>query len=240
MTQTGLGIRVLALALCLAPAGAAVAADDCWEAGDAEQKTSAKAPPSQTQSSPSQNVSGASAANPPAIPQYQPLTVGGKFKLGVRRGFGPGAVVSSFAVAGFQQAFNYDRGYGQGAEGYFSRVGSNYGTAVTRHMVGTFMLASIFRQDPRYFRSGHKSRGKRLGYALSRVLVARGDNGRNQFNISRVGGALAGGLISRTWHEPPDDKLGRGLKSAAITLGWDAARNILREFWPGLVRKFGL
>lgn len=239
MTQTGLGIRVLALALCLAPAGAAVAGDDCWEAGDAEQQASAKPPPTQTQSSPPQNATAASPSNPPAIPQYEPLTVGGKFKYGLRRGFGPGAVVSSFAVAGYQQALDSNRGYGQGAEGYFSRVGSNYGTAVTRHMVGTFMLASIFHQDPRYFRSGHKSRGKRLGYAVSRVLIARGDNGRNQFNISSVGGALAGGLISRTWHEPPDDKLGRGFQRAAATLGWEVVRNIVREFWPGL-RKFGL
>ncbi len=242
MTQAGLRMRVLALALCLASVqlcSTAVAGDDCWEAGDAEQKPSAK-PPAQTQASPAPPSSAASPASPPPIAQYQPLTVGEKFKLGLRRGFGPGAVVSSLAVGGYQQARNSKPGFGQGAEGYFSRAGASYGVGVTRHMVGTFALASLFGQDPRYFPSDHKSRGKRLGYAISRVFVARGDNGRNQFNITTVGGTLAGGMISKYWYEPPDDTARQGFERAAVSLGVHAIRNIVREFFPGLGRKIGL
>lgn len=241
MLRTSLRVWLLALALWPALGGVVRAQElNCWDAGDAAQQAPAKLPqqPAGTAAPTAQNPP---AGNAPAITlPPEPLTVGEKFKRGFRRGFGPSSAATSFVVAGFQQARDVNSGFGQGAEGYFSRVASGYGKHATRNMIGSFALASIFRQDPRYFASGRKSKMSRLGYAVSRVLIARGDNGRNQFNISNVGGALAGGLISRTWHEPPDDKIARGFRSAAGMLGMDAVRNVVREFWPGLLRKLGL
>ena len=178
----------------------------------------------------------------PAAPLVQvppvliPLTVGEKFKYAVGRGFGPGAALRAFAVGGYQQYFDYNSGYGQGAEGYFSRVGARYGKSVTKHLLGSFALASIFRQDPRYIRSSLPSKKARLGYALSRVMVTRGDHGRSQFNISGVGGTVGAAFISNTWHEPPDNTSARALKRSGTALALEGLRNVVREFWPEIRR----
>jgi len=202
---------------------------------DAQQTAAPKsaAPPSQPASAEMQP-----AAPRDAAPQQpRPLTVGGKLRYGMEKGFGPGSIVTSFLAAGYQQAFNHNEGFGQGAEGYFNRAGSNYGNNAIKGVVGSFALASIFHQDPRYFRSGHSSFARRLGHAVSRVLVARGDNGQAQFNISKVGGAVSAGLISTRWYQPPDDTVGRGFGRAGVSLAVSAVTNVLREFWPDIRRK---
>ncbi len=72
---------------------------------------------------------------------------------------------------------------------------------------------------------------------MSRVLVARGDNGQAQFNISKVAGAVSAGLISTRWYQPPDDTVGRGFGRAGVSLAVSAVTNVLREFWPDIRRK---
>ena len=231
MLHTGLRVRLLALALWPALGGVVAAQElKCWDAEDVGQQAPAQQPP---------DTAAAPAPGPTSNSPPDPLTVGQKFSHALYRGFGPGAALSSFAVGGYQQALDKKKGYGQGAEGYFSRVGGSYATFATKHMVGSFALASIFHQDPRYSPSGRQSRSARLGYALSRVVVTRGDNGRTQFNICTLGGAFGAGLISNAWHEPPDNTFRRGLSRGGMTLGVETLRNVFREFWPDIRRKLG-
>lgn len=234
MLHTSLRVGLLALVLWLAMGGVVAAQElNCWDAEDRAQQAPAKPPPQ------APDTPAASAPAPTANSPRDRLTVGQKFTYALYRGFGPGAALSSFAVGGYQQALDKKKGYGQGAEGYFSRVGGSYATFAAKQMVGSFALASIFRQDPRYLPSGRQSRRARLVYALSRVVVTRGDNGRTQFNICAVGGGIGAGLISNAWHEPPDHTFGHGLSRGGMTLGVEALRNVFREFWPDIRRKLG-
>ncbi len=217
-------------AVALLPALAVVALAAPPQGGDAQNT-----PLQGGASKPAAPASGLGAALP-----WQPLTVGGKLKYALNRGLGPTTALGAFATGGYQQYFNRDRGFGQGAEGYFSRVGSNYGTAASRQVFGSFALAAMFRQDPRYIPSGRSSAKARLGYALSRVVVTRGDNGRAQFNISGIGGTVGAAFLANVWHEPPDDIAARALRRAGVSLAVDGLWNVIREFWPELRRKLGL
>lgn len=175
---------------------------------------------------------------PDTAPIRPPLTVKQKFDYAVRRGFGPVAIGGAFATGAYQQWLNHNKGYGQGADGYFSRVGSRYGKTASKHMIGSFALASIFGQDPRYNRSNLAGRRSRLFYAFSRVLITRADNGTTQFNISGVGGTAGAAFLSNTWHFPPDNTAGRALKRTGVSLGLEGVRNVIREFWPDIRRVF--
>lgn len=166
-----------------------------------------------------------------------PLSVNEKFHYAVKRGFGPSSIGGAFATGAWQQWRNDNTGYGQGADGYFKRVGSRYAKTATKHMLGSFMLASMFGQDPRYGRSELQSKRARLFYAVSRVIITRGDNGRTQFNISGVGGTMGAAFISSTWHNPPDNTMRRALSRTGVSLGIEGLRNIIREFWPDIRRK---
>jgi hypothetical protein len=44
----------------------------------------------------------------------------------------------------------------------------------------------VLHQDPRYFVKGTGGFWRRTGYAISREVITRGDDGRNHFNTSEL------------------------------------------------------
>ena len=67
-------------------------------------------------------------------------------------------------------------------------------------LIGAALLPSLLHQDPRYFYKGHGTVTKRALYAISTVVICKGDNGKWQPNYSNVGGNLAAGLLSTTYY----------------------------------------
>ena len=57
-------------------------------------------------------------------------------------------------LAGLEQASDDFGGYGQGAEGYAKRYGAAYCNVFAGTMIGSAILPSILKQDPRYFYRG--------------------------------------------------------------------------------------
>jgi hypothetical protein len=134
-------------------------------------------------------------------------------------------------LAGAEQATDSPKGYGQGAQGYFKRVGASYADVVTSTYIGGAVLPSVLRQDPRYFYKGSGNVGSRLLYAVSSPFFCKGDNMRWQPNYSNVGGAFASAGISYLYY-PESDRNGAGLvfRNSAIRLGEMAFEGVLQEF----------
>ena len=135
------------------------------------------------------------------------------------------------AVAGVEHATNTFEGYGQGAQGYFKRFGASYTDAITATYIGSAILPSILKQDPRYFYKGSGSTGSRILYALASPFICKGDNMRWQPNYSNVGGAFAAAGISYTYY-PESDRNGAGLvfQNSLIRLGEMSFEGVLQEF----------
>ena len=142
----------------------------------------------------------------------------------------------SGAIAGLQQAQNTFSGYGQGAGGYARRYGAAYGDTVTSTLIGSAILPSLLKQDPRYFYKGTGSKRSRLLYAIANSVICKGDNGHWQANYSAIIGGLAAGGISNLYY-PAKDREGAELtiENALIGIGATAAANVLQEF---VIRKF--
>jgi hypothetical protein len=98
------------------------------------------------------------------------------------------------------------------------------------------IFPTLLHQDPRYFRRREGSARSRLGYAISRLFITRGDSGRNQFNYSELAGAATSLAISNSYY-PDGRSVGNNLGRYGVQLGFDAASNVLKEFWPDLKRK---
>ena len=92
------------------------------------------------------------------------------------------------ALAGIGQAENSESAYGQGAEGYAERYGSEFADGTIEDFATKAVFPSLLRQDPRYFRLGKGRIGHRAWYAVSGVFITRSDNGRSQFNFSEIRG----------------------------------------------------
>lgn len=160
-----------------------------------------------------------------------PLNPRQKFRLAWKTTADPFTVVGVAALAGVEQATNAFAGYGQGAEGYFKRLGASYTDAITGTFVGSAILPSLLKQDPRYFYKGSGSTRSRLLYALASPVTCKGDNMRWQPNYSNVAGSFASAGLSYLYY-PPSDRHGAGLvvQNALIRLGETAFEGVLQEF----------
>src|ERR1700716_2715785 len=119
-----------------------------------------------------------------------PLSTKQKFELFADESVAPSRFISSAAGAGIRQARNSLDGYGQGIGGYGKRFGSSMATGASSNFFGTFLLSSLLHRDPRYFVTLHGGTGHRIGYSLSRIVVARTDEGKNAANWAGMLGPL--------------------------------------------------
>lgn len=168
------------------------------------------------------------------------LTVGEKFSIFTRSAVSPKTYITDAWNAGVAQAENNDPEWGQGAEGYGKRYAAAYTDSMVRNFFRKFAFPSIFSQDPRYYRSEKSGGGARFGHALAHTFVTRSDEGYDSINYSQLLGTSAAVAIGNLYH--PGHK--RGFKPAAerfgTSIGYDMGFDVLREFWPEIVRKFHL
>jgi len=165
------------------------------------------------------------------IPDAAPLTAKQKFKLAGKTVVDPFTFVVVGGAAGVEQAQNHFAGYGQGAQGYAKRFGAGYADTVLGTFIGTALLPSLLKQDPRYFYKGTGSTPSRFLYAIGNALICKGDNGRWQANYSNILGNLAAGGLSNLYY-PEQDRNGAGLtfENGAIGIGTTAIANLFQEF----------
>ena len=159
-----------------------------------------------------------------------PLNSRQKFQLAWKTMIDPVTFALTGATAGIQQAQNDFSGYGQGAAGYFKRFGASYADDATSTFIGSALLPSLFKQDPRYFYKGTGSTGSRIGYALAMSVVCKGDNGHWQFNYSAILGGFASGAISNLYYPPKDRGASLVFENTAIGTAETAAFNLIQEF----------
>ena len=153
-----------------------------------------------------------------------------KFQLALRVELDPVTFAVIGAEAGIEQGFGRYPGYGTGVEGYAKRYGADYANDVAGGMIGDALLPSILRQDPRYFYKGTGSFGSRALYAMSRAILCRGDDGKTEFDYSRVIGDFAAGGISNLYYPAANRGAGLVFANGLIEIGGDAAANLIREF----------
>jgi hypothetical protein len=165
------------------------------------------------------------------VPNPVPLGPRQKFELAWKTTVDPVSFGITGVIAGVQQAQNDFSGYGQGAQGFAKRYGASYANFVAGTFIGSAILPSLLKQDPRYFYKGTGSKRSRILYALANAVICKGDNGHWQANYSSIIGSLAAGGISNLYY-PAKNRDGAELtfENALIGIGATAAANILQEF----------
>jgi hypothetical protein len=170
------------------------------------------------------------------VPDAVPLVPRQKFELAWKSSVDPFTFVGVAAIAGVQQATDDFPGYGQGMEGYAKRFGAAYADVLSGTFIGSAILPSILKQDPRYFYKGTGSGRSRFLYSVANTVICKGDNKRWQPNYSGVLGSFATGAISYLYYPSSDrDAVGLVVQNSLIRLGETAFANIMQEF---IVRRF--
>lgn len=170
---------------------------------------------------------------------FKPLTTKEKFQEWAQGAYDP----LGFGVLGFEAATLEHSstdgfcGYGPGWAGYGKCFGSLELDANVSSFIGDFALTSLLHQDPRYFRLGQGSFGKRVWYAVSRVFVTYNDSGRTVFYTSALSGTAIAAGLSNLYYPRQDRGVSHSMSRVAIDLGNTALYNAAAEFWPDIHRK---
>jgi len=169
---------------------------------------------------------------------YVALPIRDKWWLFVKETIDPYTFGTSAAGAALSQIGNGDPKYGSGGKAYLQRFGAAWTDVATQNFFSDAVLATLFREDPRYFRMGPSSSViRRITYALSRVVVTRMDSGHDGFNFSGIMGTGMGIFLSEAYY--PRQSLGGGeVESRFLTsFAGTAMGNLLPEFWPDVKAK---
>jgi hypothetical protein len=164
------------------------------------------------------------------VPDAVPLTPKQKFELAGRSSVDPFTFVGVGVLAGLQQAGNGLSGYGQGAKGYAKRYGAAYGDGVIGTFLGSAIMPSLLKQDPRYFYKGTGSKKSRVLYALASPFMCKGDNGRWQPNYSYVIGNFAAAGIANAYYPASNRGAWLVAETALVRFGENSLASVLQEF----------
>jgi len=138
--------------------------------------------------------------------------------------------------AGQAQLTNDWPGYGQGMEGFGKRWGALMVDREARSFLGSFLLPTLLHQDPRYFRMGaDQPLLHRIGYALSRVVVARKDDGSNTFNSSLLLSTLLVKSLTNAYYPQRERGFSPTMNRFGGSLLGSAQSSLLQEFLPDIV-----
>jgi len=159
-----------------------------------------------------------------------PLRFKQKMQLAWKTSTDPITIGSVAAAAEIEQERNWYRAYGQGAQGYAKRFGVTYGNVAIGTFLGSAVMPSLFKQDPRYFYKGRGRWNSRLWYALSRSVITKGDNGNWQPNYSNALGNLAAAGITDAYLPPKNRNVGFVFQTAGIRVLETAFANVFQEF----------
>jgi hypothetical protein len=231
-----LSILLVAATLTAGMAPAQQAADP--PVGDTAEPTIAPVPNPPVQAPEDKRIFGVLPNNrttESSIP-FHKITGSQKMTIAYKDSFDWPVYPTSALFATLYQLEDQNPSFGEGLAGYSKRFATAYGDQMIGNMMTEGIVPAVFHQDPRYFRRGEGSGKSRVLYALSRIVVARMDSGRNTFNFSEWGGNAAAAAISNAYY-PDTRNWNDNLQKLLIACATDAFSNVLKEFWPDVKRK---
>lgn len=179
----------------------------------------------------------------PLLENWHPLTAGEKFHVFVAHTYSP----NTFLGAGidalkFSTIRKQNSEYEHSFMGFGQRWGINLATGETNVFFESFLMPTLLKQDPRYFRNPGLPFSRRALYSISRVFITHADSGRQTFNASKILGGAASQAIADLYVPGERQGLHPILGRVTFNLIRDAGLNMVHEFWPdihrGLMHRF--
>lgn len=148
----------------------------------------------------------------------------------------PYAFATQFMGAGWEQLINSNPRYGTDSGAFGERLGAAALLQNSRAILSDGVMAAMFRQDPRYYRQGHRPVKQRIVHAVVRVFIIRSDEGNYQPNYSQLLGNAVATALTMTYYPAVSATWPNTAKGFGISLAQGALGNEVHEFTPMLER----
>jgi hypothetical protein len=147
----------------------------------------------------------------------------------LNRIFGPYALARTVLGAGISTARNSPEEWGGQWEGFGRRVASGFGRNAIKQTT-IYALDESFKLDSKFYRSQKRDFGSKVKNALISPVTARTSSGKKVFGFPRIAGTYTAAVVAaETWY-PKRYDYKNGLRSGTISLGFNAAFNLFKEF----------
>jgi hypothetical protein len=162
-------------------------------------------------------------------PAYTPPDAATRRKRFISGLVGPYTLGRQLVGAGIATARNSPEEWGPGWDGFGRRMASNFGKNAIKQAT-VFGLDTGMGYDSHFYRSKDRGTGARIKNALISPVTARNKNGKRVVGIPRLVGTYGSSVIAyETWY-PDRYDWKDGVKSGTISLGFNAAFNLFKEF----------
>jgi hypothetical protein len=170
-------------------------------------------------------------------PEVKPLTPIEKAHLAAKNVLDPFNAVTILANAAITIGSNSDSAYGPGMPGFGRYVGVSYSEDLTGEFFGTFLIPSVFHQDPHYHRAPHSTIPYRILHAIVDVGWTQGDNGKGMLNYADILGFPIDAEIANLY--VPGEKTNLPSTASRVGIGWALAPtdNFITEFLPDVAKR---
>ncbi len=238
MRHTLRGIVALLFAVCIGPP-VVTAAPPTDREPSTKQPFALVLPPPNAFSEPHEITLDWGETSPPIFtslaPPPEPLTGRQKLHYFARNTFGIETFLGSTAAISIKQATDSVPEWGKGIEGYGALVASSLGRRLIKNTIH-HSLGSLLHEDPRYYRSGRAGTWDRSAYAVLQTFFTHKDSGEPRVAFAYLAGTVSSSLLARQWNPEHEGSAEEYLYSLAASIGFDAAKNVFKEFWPDLNR----
>lgn len=166
-----------------------------------------------------------------------PLTPRQKGKLAFRDVVDPFNLLTVVGNAAVSIAADSHTAYGPGWKGFGRDSGYSLVEDATGEFIGTFMVCSIFGEDPHYHRMPEAKPLRRAFHAISRTLVAQNDYGQPMINYDSLIGYTAGAELSNLYVPGVHGNVPSTAARILTGLATDPISNLLTEFLPDVAKR---
>ena len=163
-----------------------------------------------------------------------PQTVKEKFKTAMLDSVDYSSFIFVAGQAGVAQANNSYPEFGQGAKGYGRYYWHTLADAINENTFVEFIIPAALHQDTRYYTLGRGDFAKRLGYAFTRIVVTRSDEGHETFNFSEILGAGAFSGVANFYYPSQERTLTKTYQRWVTNLAIDGCTFAFKEVWPDI------
>jgi hypothetical protein len=160
------------------------------------------------------------------------LSTGAKFQLFVDNSISVHTIAWSALGSLIGQADDSPTGYNSGGTGYAKRFGSSLARESSGEFFGTFAIASVLHDDPRFFPEYNPTFKHSMKYSFNRLFVTRNDAGQKVANMPGLLGPLLGESLANVYWPDRNRTVGDTLFRYGLDLASRAAGNMFREYWP--------
>lgn len=224
------------------PPAAAPAAPDAHLAAPQKDCPPAPAPADGAQQKPGAGChSGIDFFHPLGRPPVSgPWTSKNKLQMAARDVVAPFNLLTIGATAAITIGSNPHSEYGPGMKGWAKNAGTLLAEDMSTEFFATYLIPSITRQDPRFYRMPKASVRRRIVNAIVQPVWTVSDRGKPMPNYGNLIGFPAAVTLANVYAPGRKQGVWPTVQSSAIAIGTAPIGNLVSEFLPEVAKRFNI